>query len=93
MLSSVSSNHRRCPVELTGSPNIRPTADTALLVLQYTPSKHEALSWLLPIYVAPMVGAYFITTAYIFRTVAAANRDFAARMFEWETGGPARGPK
>ncbi len=61
--------------------------------MQYTPSQHEAMSWLLPIYVTPMVGAYFITTAYIFRTVAAANRDFAARMFEWETGGPARGPK
>ncbi|CAL5224805.1 g7550 [Coccomyxa viridis] len=61
--------------------------------LSYTPSKHEALSWLLPIYVAPMVGAYFITTAYIFRTVAAANRDFAARLFDWETGGPARGSK
>ena len=60
---------------------------------QYTPSKHEALSWLLPIYVAPMIGAYFLTTAYIFRTVVAANRDFAGRLFDWETGGPARGPK
>ena len=71
----------------------RPAADSAHVDLQYTPSKHEALSWLLPIYVAPMVGAYFITTAYIFRTVAAANRDFVARLFDWETGGPARGSK
>ncbi len=64
-----------------------------LLVVQYTPSKHEALSWLLPIYVGPMIGGYFITTAYLFRTIAAANRDFAERMFEWETAGPGRGSK
>ena len=64
-----------------------------LRVVQYTPSKHEALSWLLPIYVGPMIGGYFITTAYFFRTIAAANRDFAERLFEWETAGPGRGPK
>ena len=40
-----------------------------------------------------MIGAYFIATAYFFRTVAAANRDFSERMFDWETSGPARGPR
>ena len=68
-------------------------ADRAVPPLQYSPSQHEALSWLLPVYVGPMIGAYFIATAYFFRTVAAANRDFSERMFDWETSGPARGPR
>ena len=67
--------------------------DKTVLTMQYSPSRHEALSWLLPVYVGPMIGAYFLTTAYVFRTVAAANRDFAERMFDWETSGPAKGPR
>ena len=69
------------------------SADRIVLNPQYFPSRHEALSWLLPVYVGPMIGAYFIAAAYFFRTVAAANRDFAERMFNWETSGPARGPR
>jgi hypothetical protein len=61
--------------------------------MQYTPSNHEALSWLLIVYVVPMVGAYLITVAFFFRTIAAANRDFAERQFDWDTSGPARGPR
>lgn len=61
--------------------------------LQYHPSKHAAISWLIPVYVAPMIGAYILTTAYIFRAVVAANRDFVERLFEWETAGPVRPSK
>ncbi|KAK9905694.1 hypothetical protein WJX75_004734 [Coccomyxa subellipsoidea] len=61
--------------------------------LAYHPSKHAAISWLIPVYVAPMIGAYILTTAYIFRAVVAANRDFAERLFEWETAGPVRPSK
>ncbi|CAL8472115.1 g11657 [Coccomyxa elongata] len=61
--------------------------------LAYHPSRHAAISWLIPVYVAPMIGAYILTIAYIFRAVVAANRDYAERMYNWETSGPCRGPK
>ncbi len=58
--------------------------------MQYHPSRHAATAWVVLVFVMPMIGTYLLTVAYAFRTVAAANRDFAERVFEWETTGPCR---
>ena len=57
------------------------------------PSRHVALEWLLTVFVAPMCGAYILTAAFAFRAIAAANRDLAQRMYEWETAGAVREPR
>ena len=61
--------------------------------LQYVPSRHVGLEWLLTVYVAPMCGAYILTAAFVFRAIVAANTDLAARMYDWETAGAVREPR
>ena len=59
--------------------------------LQYVPSRHVGLEWLLTVYVAPMCGAYILTAAFVFRAIVAANTDLAARYI-WSNALP-EGPR
>ena len=61
--------------------------------MQYVPTQHDSLHWLLAVYVAPSIGTCLLTVAFALRAIAAGNKDLTARLYEWETAGVVRGSR